>query len=174
MTHLHRKKDLESGTQYQTRGIIGAAAHRARGTHPRLHGTAVATYLSKLWQPPPLPKRPQRNRSLDMVVYAERLQTLQWWRGGWERQAVARQSRAFTMECVILEDGLHGARFFKLQKISNFKFQKKKQKKYQSVVNELVYYLCLNFHHEIPCILSSVKITKLQIWEHTEHEQYHF
>jgi hypothetical protein len=47
---------------------------------------------------------------------------------------------------------------------------KKIQKKYQSVVNKLVY-MCLNFHHEIPCILSSVKITKLQIWE---HEQYHF
>jgi hypothetical protein len=43
------------------------------------------------------------------------------------------------------------------------------QKKYQSVVNELVH-LCINFHHEILCILSSVKITKLQIWE---YEQYH-
>jgi hypothetical protein len=47
---------------------------------------------------------------------------------------------------------------------------KNNQKKYQSVVNELVY-MCLNFHHEISCIQSSVKLTKLQI---LEHEQYHF
>jgi hypothetical protein len=59
---------------------------------------------------------------------------------------------------------------------SNFKKKnqilsfKKIKKKYQSVGNELVY-MCVNFHHEIPCILSSVKITKLQIWE---HEQYNF
>jgi hypothetical protein len=72
-------------------------------------------------------------------------------------------------ECVILEDELHGARFFKLQKNSNLKFQKN-TKKYQSVVNESVY-LYINFHHEIPCILPSVKITKLQIWS---HEQYPF
>jgi hypothetical protein len=47
---------------------------------------------------------------------------------------------------------------------------KKIQKKYQSVVNESVY-LYINFHHEIPCILPLVKITKLQIWA---HEQYPF
>jgi hypothetical protein len=31
-------------------------------------------------------------------------------------------------ECVILEDELHGARFFKLQKILNLKFQKNSEK----------------------------------------------
>jgi hypothetical protein len=31
-------------------------------------------------------------------------------------------------ECLILEDELHGARFFKLQKISNLKFQKNTEK----------------------------------------------
>jgi hypothetical protein len=76
--------------------------------------------------------------------------------------------RAIFQECVILEDELHGARFSNSKKIQIWSF--KKNQKYQSVVNELVY-LCINFHHEIPYILPSVKITKLQIWE---HEQYHF
>jgi glutathionylspermidine synthase len=74
-----------------------------------------------------------------------------------------------TPECVILQDGIHGALFSNSEKIQIFSF-KKIHKKYQSVVNELVY-MCLNFHHEIPCIQSSVKITTLQI---RKHEQYHF
>jgi hypothetical protein len=54
--------------------------------------------------------------------------------------------------------------FSNSKKFQILSFQKI-QKKYKSVVNELVY-LCINFYQEIPCILSSVKITKLQIWEH--------
>jgi hypothetical protein len=69
-------------------------------------------------------------------------------------------------ECIILEVELVFSNSKKFQTPSF----KKIQKKYQSVVNESVY-LYMNFHHEIPRILPSVKITKLQIWE---HEQYPF
>jgi hypothetical protein len=61
-------------------------------------------------------------------------------------------------ECVVLEDNLTGARFFKFQKIQILNFEKI-QKHYQGVVHDL-FYLCVNFYYEILCIFPLVKVTK--------------
>jgi hypothetical protein len=64
---------------------------------------------------------------------------------------------------VDLADELTRAHFFKFGKIQIWKSENN-WKKYQSVVYDLLY-LWVNFYYKIPCILSSTKITKFQIWK---------
>jgi hypothetical protein len=65
-----------------------------------------------------------------------------------------------------LKDKPLGACLFELWKIPIWGLENFQQK-YRSVVNDL-FYPCVKFHYEIPCILSSAKITKIKIWEHDQ------
>jgi hypothetical protein len=64
---------------------------------------------------------------------------------------------------------LHGALYLNLKKIQISKPQKN-SKKYLDVAN-CIHYVPANLQFEIPCIMSSAKITRKQIWE---HEQFDF